>query len=85
MHVVYVLCSFAIGIYAIWYWTGGPGRGLKRKNIKRTQWDRVMGQQRSVMVPKKGWWRASDGKLYPPEQHPKYRPPPPPPPKRKLF
>jgi hypothetical protein len=25
------------------------------------------------------WWRASDGKWYPPEQHPQYRPPPPPP------
>jgi hypothetical protein len=27
-----------------------------------------------------GWWRASDGKWYRPEQHPNYRPPPPPPP-----
>jgi hypothetical protein len=27
-----------------------------------------------------GWWHASDGKWYPPEQHPNYRPPPPPPP-----
>jgi hypothetical protein len=27
-----------------------------------------------------GWWRASDGKWYAPEQHPNYRPPPPPPP-----
>lgn len=25
-----------------------------------------------------GWWIASDGKWYPPEQHPDYRPPPPP-------
>jgi hypothetical protein len=25
-----------------------------------------------------GWWQASDGKWYPPEQHPDYRPPPPP-------
>lgn len=25
-----------------------------------------------------GWWQASDGKWYPPEQHPNYRPPPPP-------
>lgn len=24
-----------------------------------------------------GWWQASDGKWYPPEQHPNYRPPPP--------
>ena len=30
-------------------------------------------------VPKKGWWQASDGRWYPPESHPKYRPPPPPP------
>lgn len=30
-------------------------------------------------VPRKGWWQASDGKWYPPESHPKYRPPPPPP------
>jgi hypothetical protein len=30
-------------------------------------------------VPKKGWWRASDGKWYPPESHPRFRPPPPPP------
>lgn len=28
-----------------------------------------------------GWWQASDGKWYPPESHPNYRPPPPPPPK----
>jgi hypothetical protein len=27
-----------------------------------------------------GWWQASDGKWYRPEQHPDYRPPPPPPP-----
>ncbi len=27
-----------------------------------------------------GWWVASDGKWYPPETHPNYRPPPPPPP-----
>ncbi len=26
-----------------------------------------------------GWWEASDGKWYPPEQHPNRRPPPPPP------
>lgn len=26
-----------------------------------------------------GWWRATDGKWYPPESHPDYRPPPPPP------
>lgn len=25
-----------------------------------------------------GWWIASDGKWYPPETHPSYRPPPPP-------
>lgn len=25
-----------------------------------------------------GWWQASDGKWYAPEQHPDYRPPPPP-------
>lgn len=25
-----------------------------------------------------GWWQASDGKWYAPEQHPNYRPPPPP-------
>jgi len=25
-----------------------------------------------------GWWQASDGKWYPPEQHPNYAPPPPP-------
>jgi uncharacterized RDD family membrane protein YckC len=27
-----------------------------------------------------GWWIASDGKWYPPERHPDYRPQPPPPP-----
>ncbi len=27
-----------------------------------------------------GWWQASDGKWYRPEQHPSFRPPPPPPP-----
>ena len=27
-----------------------------------------------------GWWIASDGKWYAPEQHPDYVPPPPPPP-----
>jgi len=27
-----------------------------------------------------GWWQASDGKWYRPEQHPSYAPPPPPPP-----
>ena len=27
-----------------------------------------------------GWWLASDGKWYRPEQHPDYLPPPPPPP-----
>lgn len=27
-----------------------------------------------------GWWQASDGKWYAPEQHPDYVPPPPPPP-----
>jgi hypothetical protein len=27
-----------------------------------------------------GWWRASDGRWYPPEQHPDYVPPPPAPP-----
>ncbi len=26
-----------------------------------------------------GWWQASDGKWYAPEQHPDYKPPPPPP------
>ena len=26
-----------------------------------------------------GWWEASDGKWYPPESHPNYKPPPPPP------
>src|SRR5579872_6222317 len=26
-----------------------------------------------------GWWQASDGRWYPPEQHPNYAPPPPPP------
>jgi hypothetical protein len=31
------------------------------------------------LVPRKGWWQASDGSWYPPEQHPKYKPPPPPP------
>jgi hypothetical protein len=30
-------------------------------------------------VPKKGWWQASDGKWYPPQSHPRYKPPPPPP------
>jgi hypothetical protein len=25
-----------------------------------------------------GWWQASDGKWYPPEQHPNYQPPVPP-------
>ena len=25
-----------------------------------------------------GWWRASDGRWYPPEQHPHYQPPHPP-------
>jgi hypothetical protein len=30
--------------------------------------------------PGPGWWRASDGNWYRPEQHPHYRPPPPPPP-----
>ena len=25
-----------------------------------------------------GWWQATDGKWYPPEQHPSYAPPPPP-------
>ncbi len=24
-----------------------------------------------------GWWQASDGKWYPPEKHPDYKPPPP--------
>lgn len=28
-----------------------------------------------------GWWKASDGRWYPPETHPDYRPPPPPPPR----
>ena len=36
--------------------------------------------------PKDGWWQASDGNWYPPEQHPDNRPnlppPPPPPPSR---
>jgi hypothetical protein len=33
-----------------------------------------------------GWWLASDGKWYPPEKHPDYRPPlPPPPPSDPLF
>lgn len=79
MHVVYTMASFALGGYAIWYWTAGAGRGLKRKNLRRTRWDRFIGQQRYEMVPKKGWWRASDNRFYPPEQHPNYRPPPPPP------
>lgn len=26
-----------------------------------------------------GWWKASDGRYYPPESHPRYRPPAPPP------
>lgn len=32
--------------------------------------------------PENGWWQASDGRWYPPEQHPDHQPdmPPPPPP-----
>lgn len=30
-------------------------------------------------VLRKGWWQASDGRWYPPESHPKYKPLPPPP------
>lgn len=82
MPVIYVLVSFAVGGFAVWYWTIGPGHGWKRKNIRRTGWDRFMGQQRYEMVPKKGWWRASDGRFYPPEQHSAYRRHSPPPPKR---
>ncbi|MCL4423034.1 MAG: DUF4234 domain-containing protein [Actinobacteria bacterium] len=26
-----------------------------------------------------GWWQATDGRWYPPENHPQYQPPPPPP------
>lgn len=28
-----------------------------------------------VNTPPPGWWIASDGRYYPPEQHPNYRPP----------
>ena len=81
MGVLYTTAAVAYLALVIWYWTVGPGRGERRKTLPRTHWDRFMGQERSEWVPKRGWWRASDGKLYPPELHPKYRLPPPPPPR----
>jgi hypothetical protein len=34
-------------------------------------------QKGMAMGAAPNWWQASDGKWYPPEQHPSYRPPPP--------
>src|SRR6516225_10069479 len=88
MSVLIALGSCALGVYVIWWWTAGPGRGQKIKTTYR----RARGPERLFTpfgskwvaqhktVTKPGWWRASDGKLYPPHQHPNYRPPPPPPP-----
>jgi hypothetical protein len=78
MHGLYALAGFTLGAYALWYWTFGAGRGMTIRNKPRTSWDRFMGQQRSEVVPKKGWWQATDGKWYPPHQHPNHRLPPPP-------
>lgn len=83
MSALYTVIGFALAAYAFWYWTAGPGRGTRIKNLPRTQWDRFIGQQRHEVAPKRGWWRASDGKLYPPELHPNYRRRPPPPPSRR--
>jgi uncharacterized protein DUF4190 len=35
------------------------------------------GNPAPVSTPGPGWWQASDGNWYPPEQHPQFRPPPP--------
>lgn len=77
-----LLWVIPLGIYILWYWAAGPGRGMKTvtKRSPRGSFNRTFGSGgTSKMVPKPGWWQASDGKWYPPHQNPKRRRLPPPP------
>lgn len=80
MHVLIALGSLAYGGFVIWYWAAGPGRGHKvvqqRRQTRGLEW--LFGRP-SKVVPKPGWWQASNGKWYPPHQHPRNRRLPPPP------
>ena len=82
MHALITLGSFAFLGYVTWFWTAGPGRGHtikppQRRSSRSVTW--VFGHKPAKMVPKPGWWQASDGKWYPPHQHPGRRRLPPPP------
>jgi hypothetical protein len=79
---MYTLIGIAFLVYVCWYWCFGPGRGHtltppKRRSSKSATW--AFGYKPGKMVPKPGWWEASDGKWYPPHQHPNRRRLPPPP------
>lgn len=78
---VYWISSIAVGVAVVWYWFLGPGRGHKvvqqRRQTRGQEW--LFGRP-SKVAPRPGWWQASDGKWYPPHQHPRNRRLPPPPP-----
>jgi hypothetical protein len=76
MHTWGIILAIVWMPAAILSYTVGSGRHHRSVKVPRTSFDRFMGQQRTKMVPKPGWWQASDSKWYPPEQHPDYRPPP---------
>jgi len=72
----------------------GVAVGLVVRTLLASAWAAVMSQSERLLGPSAqveqekamsdisqgaGWWQASDGKWYPPEQHPNYRPAPPPP------
>ena len=76
MSGLYAFIGICLAIYVLWWWTMGPGRGQRmtppqRRRTRLDTW--VLGNKPGKMVPKPGWWHASDGKWYPPQQHPKYR------------
>ena len=91
MSVLSVVILVLILLWSTWYrYIKHPERyqGYTTKTVRK----RAYGPERLFtpfgsryylvhkQVPKKGWWRASDGNLYPPHLHPNYKPPPPPPP-----
>jgi hypothetical protein len=56
--------------FSSYFFSEGPAGS----NAQPAQWGAIVDEGQS---PPEGWWLSSDGKWYPPEQHPDYVPPPP--------